>query len=106
MVYDLITDPEYQGRGLGKEVLRRLVDKCSQEGIRDIQLFCAQGKKHSMKRGGLPCVKRNPREWNIPETRIAILRKTSQDDNIELAQDVVEWSLKRMSHRASGVNME
>lgn len=45
MVYDLITDPEYQGRGIGAEVLRRLVDRCNWEGIRDIQLFCARGKR-------------------------------------------------------------
>lgn len=45
MVYDLITDPEYQSKGIGAEVLRRLVDKCNREGIRDIQLFCARGKR-------------------------------------------------------------
>jgi len=28
MVYDLITDPEYQGSGVGSEVLRMLVAKC------------------------------------------------------------------------------
>ncbi len=45
MVYDLITDPDYQGRGVGSEVLMRLVEKCQESGIRDIQLFCAKGKR-------------------------------------------------------------
>ena len=45
MVYDLITDPGYQGRGVGSEVLRRLMEKCQQARIREIQLFCAKGKR-------------------------------------------------------------
>jgi GNAT superfamily N-acetyltransferase len=45
MVYDLITDPHYQGRGVGSHVLKMLIGKCKDEGIRDIQLFCASGKR-------------------------------------------------------------
>jgi GNAT superfamily N-acetyltransferase len=45
MIYDLITDPEYQGTGVGTEVLKRLVEWCRNTGIRDIQLFCARGKR-------------------------------------------------------------
>ena len=45
MVYDMIVDPAYHGQGIGGEILRRLVDKCLQSGIRDIQLFCARGKR-------------------------------------------------------------
>lgn len=45
MIYDLITDPEYQAHGIGTEILSRLVKKCKDENIRDIQLFCAKGKR-------------------------------------------------------------
>lgn len=44
-VVDLIVLPEYQGRGIGKEILNRLVAVAEREGIKDIQLFCAKGKK-------------------------------------------------------------
>ena len=45
MVYDLITDRDYRGRGIGSEVLSRLVKECKRVGIRDIQLFCARGQR-------------------------------------------------------------
>ena len=45
MIYEMIVDPEFQGKGIGKKILNILVDKCKQQGIRDIQLFCAKGKK-------------------------------------------------------------
>lgn len=52
MVYDLITDPEYQGSGVGSEVLMRLVEKCLESGIRDIQLFCARGRRRFYEKRG------------------------------------------------------
>ncbi len=52
MVYDLITDPGYQGRGVGAEVLRQLVEQCRKAGIRDIQLFCANGKRRFYEKRG------------------------------------------------------
>jgi N-acetylglutamate synthase-like GNAT family acetyltransferase len=45
MIYDLIVLPAYQGGGIGGEILQRLVCRCQQAGIRDIQLFCARGKR-------------------------------------------------------------
>ena len=45
MVYELIVLPEYQGRGIGAEILERLVKQCREAGVRDIQLFCARGKR-------------------------------------------------------------
>ncbi len=45
MIYDLIVRPEYQNRGIGAKILDRLVKACLDEGIRDIQLFCATGKR-------------------------------------------------------------
>jgi ribosomal protein S18 acetylase RimI-like enzyme len=52
MVYDLITDPEYRERGVGSEVLARLVKKCKESGIRDIQLFCATGRRKFYEKRG------------------------------------------------------
>lgn len=45
MVYDLIVLPEFQGMGIGAALLDRLVRRCTQSRIRDIQLFCARGKR-------------------------------------------------------------
>ncbi len=45
MIYDLIVLPEYQNQGIGGEILERLVERCRQAGIRDVQLFCALGKR-------------------------------------------------------------
>ena len=45
MIYDMIVLPAYQGQGIGGEILERLVTKAQQTGIRDIQLFCARGKR-------------------------------------------------------------
>lgn len=45
MVYELITERDYRGKGIGSEVLSRLVKECRRAGIRDIQLFCARGMR-------------------------------------------------------------
>ena len=45
MVYDLIVDPAYWQQGIGTELLAQLVQRCLDAGIRDIQLFCAKGKR-------------------------------------------------------------
>lgn len=44
-ITEMIVLPEYQMKGIGKEILKRLVDKALECGIRDIQLFCAKGKE-------------------------------------------------------------
>lgn len=43
-ITEMIVDPQYQGRRLGEQLLKRLVDRCHLSGIHDIQLFCAKGK--------------------------------------------------------------
>ncbi len=44
MIYDLIVAPDYQRQGIGGEILDRLVKRCQEVHIREIQLFCARGK--------------------------------------------------------------
>jgi GNAT superfamily N-acetyltransferase len=45
MIYEMIVYPDYQGKGIGREILNKLLKKCFENNIRDIQLFCAKGKK-------------------------------------------------------------
>ena len=52
MVYELIVLPEYQGQGIGGQILEKLVKKCKDSGIRDIQLFCAVGKREFYEKRG------------------------------------------------------
>ncbi|MBN1453618.1 MAG: GNAT family N-acetyltransferase [Anaerolineales bacterium] len=52
MIYELIVLPEYQGQGVGGEILEKLVEKCRETGVRDIQLFCAQGKRDFYEKRG------------------------------------------------------
>ena len=44
LIVDVIVRPEYQGQGLGSSIMRRLLDRCRQARIPDVQLFCARGK--------------------------------------------------------------
>ena len=44
LIVDLIIHPDYQGKGLGRRLLDRLVQKCKDNKIRDIQLFAASDK--------------------------------------------------------------
>jgi len=52
MIYDLIVDPEYRGQGIGAEILERLVEACRADGIRDIQLFSARGRRDFYEKRG------------------------------------------------------
>ncbi len=44
LITEMIVLPEYQGRGIGKQILKILTDYCVAAKIRDIQLFSAKGK--------------------------------------------------------------
>jgi len=44
LIVDLIIEPDYQGKGFGSKLLDKLVNKCKESRIRDIQLFAAQDK--------------------------------------------------------------
>jgi GNAT superfamily N-acetyltransferase len=54
LILDLIVTPEFKYKGIGSAILEKLVEKCKNHKIRDIQLFCAKGalefyKKHGFK---------------------------------------------------------
>ena len=44
LIVDLIILPKYQGNGIGSNILKKLLKKCTKKNIRDIQLFSAKGK--------------------------------------------------------------
>lgn len=44
LIVDMIVHPLYQGKGIGGAIIDRLVARCKEKNIRDIQLFCAKGK--------------------------------------------------------------
>jgi GNAT superfamily N-acetyltransferase len=52
MIFDMIVLPNYQGRGIGTMILMRLVKRCLEQGIRDIQLFCAKGQTAFYEKNG------------------------------------------------------
>ena len=52
MLYELIVLPKYQGQGIGGKILEKLVEKCKESGVRDIQLFCARGKREFYEKRG------------------------------------------------------
>jgi len=44
LIADLIVEPGYQDKGIGRRILERLVKRCMEARIRDIQLFATNGK--------------------------------------------------------------
>lgn len=52
VIFDLIILLEYQRKGLGKVILEKLVDKCKQHQVRDIQLFSATNKAGFYEKSG------------------------------------------------------
>lgn len=43
VLFDLIVAPAWQGRGVGSEILRRLLEHADEADIRDVLLFAARG---------------------------------------------------------------
>lgn len=52
LICDVMVHPEYQKQGIGKEVMKSLLNKCEEEGIKWVQLFCAKGKQDFYKKLG------------------------------------------------------
>ena len=44
-INEMIVLPNFQRKGIGKEILNRLLQKILESGIKDIQLFCAKGRE-------------------------------------------------------------
>ncbi len=44
LILDVIVHPDEQGKGVGREIMRRIINRCREKNIRDIQLFSAKGK--------------------------------------------------------------
>ena len=52
ILLDVIVDPDFRPKGIGGEIVRRLVRDCIDANIRDIQLFSAVGKVNFYERLG------------------------------------------------------
>ena len=52
MIFDMIVLPDYQGKGIGTMIIDELVKRCQDHGIRDVQLFCAKGKRRFYEKHG------------------------------------------------------
>jgi ribosomal protein S18 acetylase RimI-like enzyme len=52
MIFDLIVLPDYQGRGIGTMILQTLVKRCQDQGLKDVQLFCAKGQRAFYEKNG------------------------------------------------------
>jgi len=44
LIVDMIVHPDYQGQGIGRTILAKLIQQCQTAGVKDVQLFCATGK--------------------------------------------------------------
>jgi len=51
-IVDMIIDPKYQQKGIGKDILVRLINEARANDIEDIQLFSAKGKKEFYLKNG------------------------------------------------------
>jgi GNAT superfamily N-acetyltransferase len=52
MIYEMIVHPDYQGQRIGSEILEKMIQWCKEHRIRDIQLFCARGKRAFYEKNG------------------------------------------------------
>ncbi len=66
LITEMIVLPEYQGQGIGKQVLQLLTKTCEKHEIRDIQLFAAKGKVPFYEKNGF---QRRPEEGPGMEKR-------------------------------------
>lgn len=52
LICDVMVAPTYQKKGLGKQVIEGIVNKCNERGIESIQLFAVKGKQQFYKKLG------------------------------------------------------
>ncbi len=51
-IVEMIIDPMYQRKRIGKRMLEKVLERCHEAGIEYIQLFCATGKQDFYKKMG------------------------------------------------------
>ncbi len=61
LLVDIIVHPDYQNKGIGGELVEKLLKHCKRFKIRDIQLFSTEGKAQFYKNYGF-----EPRPENAP----------------------------------------
>ena len=52
LIVNVIVAPELRGRGIGTEIVKRLVARCREAGVLQVQLFSARGKRGFYERLG------------------------------------------------------
>ncbi|MGD0861334.1 MAG: GNAT family N-acetyltransferase [Candidatus Limnocylindrales bacterium] len=52
LIVDVIVVPELRGRGIGTEIMNRLITRCREADVLQIQLFSARGKRGFYERLG------------------------------------------------------
>ncbi|MGA3031380.1 MAG: GNAT family N-acetyltransferase [Candidatus Limnocylindrales bacterium] len=52
LIVDVIVLPEMRGNGIGTEIMNRLVTRCREAGVVQVQLFSARGKRGFYERLG------------------------------------------------------
>src|ERR1035437_1046435 len=52
LIVNVIVMPEVRGHGIGTEIMKRLVARCQEEGVLQVQLFSARGKRGFYERLG------------------------------------------------------
>ena len=52
LIVDVIVMPEMRGNGIGTEIMKRLVARCQEAGVLQVQLFSARGKRGFYERLG------------------------------------------------------
>ena len=52
LIVDVIVMPEVRGHGIGTEIMQRLVARCQEAGVLQVQLFSARGKRDFYERLG------------------------------------------------------
>jgi GNAT superfamily N-acetyltransferase len=75
VVFDMIVTPDWQGRGVGSEILSRLLARCEAAGIRDVLLFAARGTEGFYRRHGFV-----PRAQDAPGMIMRRVRAEAEDE--------------------------
>jgi N-acetylglutamate synthase-like GNAT family acetyltransferase len=60
IVVDIIVDPDYQRHGIGSRILERLIGKCKEAKIRDIQAFSGEDTAQFYSKQGFEVSHSNP----------------------------------------------